>query len=299
MIPRRLPAEGIHEAITMANPNCKLNIDDVHDYVTSILKAFPKDWLEQIYSGDKIVSQNDNESLSLTLSCGDTTLDASTVSVRNATDLLREAVSTIPKGEIHWKHVFNDISFEHRWTNVYKGLKAFHDSDLDFRLLHNILFCNDKLYLFKLVDSPLCTLCKNHNETVLHLFVDCKTVNLLWRDIIKKLQKICKINNNDKWRQITILGMELNYKRNETISIDFILNTFKKVVWTTRVSLLNGEKHINIQNFFHNSLRKKIDFLFHYFVKKKEISTFWELFTQGDVILNPLEDGSYEYKFDS
>ncbi|PIK62472.1 pol-like protein [Apostichopus japonicus] len=157
MIPRRLPAEGIHEAITMANPNCKLNIDDVHDYVTSILKAFPKDWLEQIYSGDKIVSQNDNESLSLTLSCGDTTLDASTVSVRNATDLLREAVSTIPKGEIHWKHVFNDISFEHRWTNVYKGLKAFHDSDLDFRLLHNILFCNDKLYLFKLVDSPLCT----------------------------------------------------------------------------------------------------------------------------------------------
>ena len=33
----------------------------------------------------------------------------------------------------------------------------------------------------KLVDSPLCSLCKNHDETPIHLFCDCKVTVNLWK----------------------------------------------------------------------------------------------------------------------
>ena len=298
MIPRQLPAEGIHETITMTNPDCSLQIDDVSDYVTSILGALPSSWLEIIYSDDRIVSDGNSESLSLTIKCNNNSVDASNVSVRNASYLLREAVSATPKGEIYWKNVFIDLSFKNRWSNVYKGLKDFHDSDLDFKLLHNILFTNCKLYIMKLVDSPLCTFCKDQTETVMHLFVDCRVINPLWGDLITKLDRVYEIKIYDKWKQLTLLGTDFNHKRHEHILIDLVLNTFKKVVWTSRVSLLNGEKQINIKSFFHNSLRKKIDFLYHYFLLKQQSSQFWQLFTQGDVVLDCLEDDTYTYKFD-
>ena len=229
MIPRQLPAEGIHETITMTNPDCSLQIDDVSDYVTSILGALPSSWLEIIYSDDKIVSDGDSESLSLTIKCNNNSVDASNVSVRNASYILREAVSATPKGEIYWKNVFIDLSFKNRWSNVYKGLKDFHDSDLDFKLLHNILFTNGKLYNMKLVDSPLCTFCKDQTETVMHLFVDCSVINPLWRDLITKLDRVYEIKIDDKWKQLTLLGTDFNHKRHEHILIDLVLNTFKKL----------------------------------------------------------------------
>lgn len=50
-----------------------------------------------------------------------------------------------------------------------------------FRLLHRRLFFNEILYKFKLVDSPRCSYCEIHYETLDHLMVECEITKTFWR----------------------------------------------------------------------------------------------------------------------
>ena len=61
-------------------------------------------------------------------------------------------------------------------TNVPK-LRSF-----QYRLLMNIIVTNKQLYAWGKAQNNLCTFCKSHKETVLHLFVECDLVQELWID---------------------------------------------------------------------------------------------------------------------
>ena len=52
-----------------------------------------------------------------------------------------------------------------------------------FKISHLIFYTNEMLYERKMIDSPLCTFCQRHNETLLHLFVSCDYVKPLWSSI--------------------------------------------------------------------------------------------------------------------
>ena len=43
-----------------------------------------------------------------------------------------------------------------------------------YKLLNNILYLNERLFKFDVMKSPLCSLCILVNETVVHLFCECK-----------------------------------------------------------------------------------------------------------------------------
>ena len=49
-----------------------------------------------------------------------------------------------------------------------------------YKLLHNILFLNKKLYLFGITKCPLCSYCNTYDETPIHLFCDCESNKSLW-----------------------------------------------------------------------------------------------------------------------
>ena len=51
-----------------------------------------------------------------------------------------------------------------------------------YKLLHNILFLNKKLYLFGITCPlcPLCSYCNTYDETPIHLFCDCDSNKSLW-----------------------------------------------------------------------------------------------------------------------
>ena len=50
-----------------------------------------------------------------------------------------------------------------------------------YKILNIALFLNKKLFTMTLVDSTLCSLCKNHDETPIHLFCDCEVTVNLWK----------------------------------------------------------------------------------------------------------------------
>ena len=40
-----------------------------------------------------------------------------------------------------------------------------------YKIINNILYLNERLYKFNIVDSPLCSLCGAYNESIKHLFL--------------------------------------------------------------------------------------------------------------------------------
>jgi hypothetical protein len=74
---------------------------------------------------------------------------------------------------IDWKLVYNRI-YE---TTIDTKLRMF-----QYKLLNNCLYLNQKLHLFKLVESANCSMCSYNIETIEHFFVDClETRNLYSR----------------------------------------------------------------------------------------------------------------------
>lgn len=52
--------------------------------------------------------------------------------------------------------------------------------NFQYRFLHRIIFCAKILHTWGIVQSPRCTFCEDHYETMDHLFYDCPVVRRFW-----------------------------------------------------------------------------------------------------------------------
>ena len=57
-----------------------------------------------------------------------------------------------------------------------------------FKLLHNIIFCNDKLYLFWLTESNVCSFCRKEVETYRLIFFKCSEGSRIWNEVGNNLK---------------------------------------------------------------------------------------------------------------
>ena len=70
------------------------------------------------------------------------------------------------------------------WKKVYMFPRIVTmDSSLhsfQYKILNNILYLNERLYKFNIVDSLLCSFCGAYNESIKHLFCTCMVTQRLW-----------------------------------------------------------------------------------------------------------------------
>ena len=52
-----------------------------------------------------------------------------------------------------------------------------------YRLLNNVLYFSNQLFRMKIVETPLCSLCNNFTESVLHFFLECRSTQTLWNKV--------------------------------------------------------------------------------------------------------------------
>ena len=300
MIPYCFPAQEIYDIIVALNPYSRVKLGDIDNYLSHILHCIPQSWCDMIISQDKIVSTQPVENLLLRLKSGDSWVDARTLTAKCASLFLRCAIDCTPKGQQYWYNLYPEISFKNRWNGVDGGIKANIDADLDFKILHNILYTNDRLYKYKMIDSPLCSLCNLEVETVHHLFIHCPRIHNFWTWLTSKLKPISSVHC---WEEATLLGLDLPRKNYERVLIDFLFNSYKTVIWSTRIAIaknVNRCYNIDIPLYYHNSLKKKINLIYHYYSKRHEVSKFWGIFDQGEspIILLRHDEGNYTYIFD-
>ncbi len=148
-----------------------------------IANSIPKKW-KQVILDDRGVSKNPDLShqhlLDLTRQL---TMDK--LSSRQIYALLVRKTFARPTSEKTIQKHLNTEQID--WKNVYSmGYETTIDTYgrmFCFKLNHNILFLNKQLYLCGLSDTTLCSLCNLENESIIHLFAECRKTVQVWNDL--------------------------------------------------------------------------------------------------------------------
>ena len=115
--------------------------------------------------------------------------------------LVSEKLIDIPQNvQMAWLYLFDTPI---PWNTVYTSV-IFCTIDpvtrfFQYKILHKFLPTNRLLYIWKCVNSPLCSLCHMEEETYLHLFWDCPHVIEFWEKVktwfVEKVGETLMINS--------------------------------------------------------------------------------------------------------
>ncbi len=128
-----------------------------------------------------------------------------------------------------------------------------------FRLLQNIMFTNDKLKTWKVVQSDKCTFCNVEIETPLHILWYCQTAAHLWSQLSSWCQNyanrtlnltlkrviFCRITENPKYcvNTICLIAMQYIYSARCLKSLPNVACLKEKIT-----DMMNIEKYIAFKN---------------------------------------------------
>ena len=118
------------------------------------------------------------------------------------------------------------------WPKVYMiPQKVTIDTTLrifQFKILNNILYLNEKISKFDLNVNPLCSLCNQHPEDILHLLCNCAKTQDLWNSFANALGENLDLPQLNP--TIAFLG-ESNTQGNDNVLLNHILLLFKKFIY--------------------------------------------------------------------
>ena len=97
-----------------------------------------------------------------------------------------------------WKQALGITICTDMWKRIFQVcFKIIKDNDLiwmQYKVLYRILGTNDLLFKINRHDDGKCSFCKEYNETILHLFVQCKNVQNFWSELKTNMQLILGID---------------------------------------------------------------------------------------------------------
>ena len=138
-----------------------------------------------------------------------------------------------PTSEINFTEKYGVMKRE--WQLIYTlQIKVIADvkyRNFQFKVVHNLLYTNDKLCRYKMVPSDKCYFCGMQKETPIHLLYDCHIVDIFWNEVLQRYHTIFeRINITQK---AVLLGL-LNDKNVNKLA-NLILIVVKKYIYDVKV----------------------------------------------------------------
>ena len=138
-----------------------------------------------------------------------------------------------PTSQVYFENIFNNFNFD--WNKIYilprlvtldSVLRSF-----QYKVLHNVLFVNQKLFLFRTVSSPLCSFRNREEEINLHTFYYCIFTKALWNDLKNSFEGFLQLP--DLTPQSAMFGF-LDINTNVYLISNHLLLIFKFYVYKAR-----------------------------------------------------------------
>ena len=125
---------------------------------------------------------------------------------------------------------------------------------LQYKILNNVLYLDEKLFKCKIVSSPLCPFCNSENETPIHLFYSCNQTKSLWPKLQELVNSEILLPQNTP--QSAFFGFPDNKENLEIINhLDFI---FKHYLCKVRDKIYNIEKQVCFNDSKNETKSKKM-----------------------------------------
>ena len=88
-----------------------------------------------------------------------------------------------------------------------------------YKVVHNILPTNSKLYKMKLRTSPSCDRCNHPHENLLHLLYECPSTQIFW-------QMVISWRNEKTWENVTLNATDILYGYKPVLNVCLALNHY-------------------------------------------------------------------------
>ena len=184
----------------------------------SVLESIPSQWKRKVKSHDMKIVDDVSAGPSLNMT------------VKSVYNILLRSVKTCPTAQKSIETLLNSYSIN--WPEVYMiphkvtietSLRVF-----QYKLLNNIIYLNKRIAQFDSAVNPLCSLCSQAPEDVVHLFCHCQETRQLWELLRSMLQG--HITLPDPEPTLAVVGKWCIENNNNLI----IVLIFKKFLYDNR-----------------------------------------------------------------
>ena len=168
--------------------------------------------------------------------------------------LIKDRISE-PTSQRYFERKFNKTEID--WSQIYLLPRkvSVETRAFQFKILHNILYLNQRLHKMGLAESPLCNLCGISEETTTHLVLNCPITTNLWRAIQRKCSP--SLTLPDITVSMVHLGFFSEPSDQNMMIKNQVLLSFKQFIYKHRAD----SPSVNFENFLrYLMLIQKIEF---------------------------------------
>ena len=84
--------------------------------------------------------------------------------------------------QLKWENILQqNIQWKNKNLNIFKITIDSKIIWFQYRIVHRIIATNKLLFHMNIRNNALCSFCKIHQETIIHLFFECENIINLWR----------------------------------------------------------------------------------------------------------------------
>ncbi|ESO84709.1 hypothetical protein LOTGIDRAFT_176104 [Lottia gigantea] len=213
ILPGILPYEAILDSFY---DEYDVNSKSVKNQFDVILKALPKEWIDKL----KINSDFAENSIECQLVIDENSYDLSNLRSGVVYKFFTDNVFKDPTCISHWESNGFNVEWKQVWKSV--SMKSSECIDNDFKIVHNIIWNNLKLYNINILDNPCCKLCNDlSDETLLHMIFKCTSIKPLLNMIQDMLEYFSQNTGftYDQFKYWMIFGYPIRKENNNVFLI--------------------------------------------------------------------------------
>ena len=132
----------------------------------------------------------------------------------------------------------NEYYVDLNWCKIFSHCsKITQDVQLrwfQMRVLHRLIPTEMYLHKCKIVESPLCGFCARENESIEHLFWNCRFVKTLWNDIMSVIREKCPHASNLRFDDMLVLFGISNVVRTD-MGLDLLIIWAKFFIFKSKL----------------------------------------------------------------
>ena len=158
-----------------------LQLSPIHYFkLMGIINAIPNEWRLIIKQRQQHAYSPSNETIQINID--GVNVDLLKVTSKMIYNEFKRKKQTTPSAQINLNQKYPELSVE--WKKIYSlpftVTTETKIREFQYKLLNNIVFTNDKLFRFKMIDSPFCAFCQTEVESLEHLFFHCNVTKTFW-----------------------------------------------------------------------------------------------------------------------
>ena len=221
------------------------------------------EWMDRINSNEEKKTVGDWPELYIERGNHKVSLDK--LKVKTVYQIVIENVLKRPASDVMWKNKYNDIDVDDIWRSMVKHNSLECDEN-DFKIKHNRIYTKIILHQINRNLNRMCDVCKQGDEDLFHLFLNCGCLSNFFKRLKCTLYKHWEgaFIEGINWEHLLLFGTVVRNRRVNTNLLNFVLSHARLAVRLRRNYAHFEGKIVDVWNIFESILKRDLDLILKY-----------------------------------